>query len=184
MDLTFPRSRTSTTPTSLRSSPSYSARKIGRNPIRISKEESQLFAAKDRETDWKEETRGREMKFVSRKEGRKKKKKKMRKNRHSALREPSVYRPWPKVKPSSSSASGRTSLASENGRNGGETRGGPSRASRSRDADSFHHLSASLLSSCSRDELRVRWNSCTLWLCCSWWCFRHLIRRFWNQTFT
>lgn len=58
MDLTFPRSRTSTTPTSLRSSPSYSARKIGRNPIRISKEESQLFAAKDRETDWKEETRG------------------------------------------------------------------------------------------------------------------------------
>lgn len=33
----YPRS-TSTTPTSLRSSPSYSARKIGRNPTRISKD--------------------------------------------------------------------------------------------------------------------------------------------------
>lgn len=60
--------------------------------------------------------------------------------------------------------------------------------SRSRNAwiiDSFllHHLSASLLSSCS-NEFNERWNSCTLWLCCSWCSFRHLMRRFWNQTLT
>lgn len=48
----------------------------------------------------------------------------------------------------------------------------------------LHHLSVSLLSSCSNEEFNVRWNSCTLWLCCSWCSFRHLMRRFWNQTFT
>ena len=78
-------------------------------------------------------------------------------------------RPWAKssTKPiASPSASSRTFLGSKDGRSKGETRK-RSGASRSWNADSFHHLSVSLLSSCSSEEFIDRWNSCTRWLCCS-----------------
>lgn len=49
-----------------------------------------------------------------------------------------------------------------------------------------HHSpgSGSLQSSSSKDDSDLCLSSLTRWVCCSWWTFRHFIRRFWNQTFT
>ena len=48
----------------------------------------------------------------------------------------------------------------------------------------FHHSKFSLLSSCSAAVIVLWWSSWSLWLCCSWLRFLHLIRRFWNHTLT